>query len=96
MVDSPPQHPLGDFRLGPDGLLRARAEREQGLTYAGVGVFRPGWFEGLPADFAPLRPMLDRAVAAGRIGGERHAGEWEDVGTPERLRDLDLRVRARA
>lgn len=95
MVNSPPQHPLGDFCLRPDGLLRARAGEEPGLTYAGVGLYRPGWFGHLEGDFAPLRPMLDRAVAADRIGGERHAGEWEDVGTPERLRDLDRRLRAR-
>ncbi len=93
LVDSPPQHPNGDFCLQPDGLLRARGAGEQGLTYAGVGVYHPRWFAGLAPGFAPLRPMLDRAIAEERVSGEHYRGDWEDVGTPARLRELDRRLR---
>ena len=41
MVDNPPQHPLGDFRLDDEGLVRVRPSTESGLTYAGVGLFAP-------------------------------------------------------
>jgi MurNAc alpha-1-phosphate uridylyltransferase len=41
----------------------------------------------------PLRPLLDREIAAGRLSGEYHAGQWADVGTPERLQQLDAAVR---
>lgn len=36
-----------------------------------------------------LRPLLDAGIDQGRITGERHAGRWVDVGTPQRLAELD-------
>jgi len=36
-----------------------------------------------------LRPLLDHGIARGLIRGERHSGRWVDVGTPERLAELD-------
>lgn len=91
LVDNPPQHPHGDFAL-IDG--RVRADGEPRLTFAGIGTYHPALFSGLPT--APLRlaPVLARAMADGRVSGEHHAGAWHDVGTPERLRRLDARLRA--
>ena len=43
-----------------------------------------------------LRPLLDAAIAEGTLGAEYHRGDWEDVGTPERLALLDARVRSTA
>ena len=94
LVDSPPQHPLGDFLLDAEGWIRERPEQEKGLTYAGVGVYTPGFFAGLAPRVAPLRPMLDAAIAAGRLSGGHHRGQWADVGTPERLAELERLVRA--
>ena len=92
MVDNPPQHPLGDFLLDAAGLVRIRPQDAHGLTYAGVGVFAPAFFEGLAADKLPLRPLLDSAIGRACLTGEYHAGRWEDVGTPERLRLLDVEL----
>ena len=39
-----------------------------------------------------LRPLLDAAIAAGTLTGERYAGRWVDVGTPQRLAELDLNL----
>ena len=97
MVDNPAHHPTGDFRLGPDGRLHAGGEPR--LTYGGIGVFRrellEGWREAAgetategPARFK-LRPLLEAAMQAGRAHGSHHAGRWTDVGTPERLAELD-------
>ena len=92
LVPNPPQHPGGDFGLA-DGLVTPGHEGER-LTWSGIGVFRPGFVHelmgGLPVgDKARLRPYLDAAIAQRRLGGQRWAGEWADVGTPERLRALD-------
>lgn len=93
LVNNPPQHPEGDFCLAPDGALRQRSAPRAGLTYAGLGVYSPGFFADMVAGKLPLRPLLDAAIAAGRLQGEYYAGAWEDVGTPQRLRELDARLR---
>jgi MurNAc alpha-1-phosphate uridylyltransferase len=105
MVDNPPQHPRGDFHL--DGA-RLRSEGEPRLTYAGIGLFDArlldGWRDVIgdsedsrrsPPRFG-LAPLLRAAMGADRIGGLKHTGVWEDVGTPERLAALHGRLRAQA
>jgi MurNAc alpha-1-phosphate uridylyltransferase len=94
MVDNPPQHPLGDFQLDDNGRLRERATDARGLTYAGAGLYRPDFFRDLQSGVLPLRPLLDEAIERGVLGGEYYAGDWEDVGTPERLQALDERIRS--
>jgi len=88
MVANPAHHGGGDFSL--DGERVIFANGEQTLTYAGIGVFSPAFFAGLkPGSVMKLRPLLDAAIAAGNLTGERHAGRWVDVGTPQRLAELD-------
>jgi len=92
MVDNPPHHPAGDFCLDASGAVHLRPPGATGLTYAGIGLYRPEFFAGLAPGKMPLRPLLDAAIAAGKVAGDYHRGEWEDVGTPERLAALDQRV----
>jgi MurNAc alpha-1-phosphate uridylyltransferase len=93
LVPNPPQHPRGDFALQGDAVAAQGAER---FTYSGVGIYRPEFFAGCTPGRFPLAPLLNRAIAAGRLRGRLHRGEWHDVGSPERLRELDQRLRARA
>ena len=100
MVDNPPQHPQGDFHLDAAGRLHASGTPR--LTFAGIGVYRPGllahWRETAgdaagadaePPRF-PLAPLLRAAMREGDVDGVQHHGRWTDVGTPERLHDLDV------
>lgn len=99
MVDNPAHHPNGDFRLDEQGRLHDDGGPR--LTYSGIGVFRrellDGWFEVVGdapgADAKPprfrLRPLLETAMAYGRVGGSHHRGAWTDVGTPARLAQLE-------
>jgi MurNAc alpha-1-phosphate uridylyltransferase len=90
LVDNPPHHPSGDFTLHAGRAGNAAATR---LTFAGIGVYRPSLFAGIaPGTRAPLAPLLRAAAERGRLSGERHAGAWTDVGTPERLAELDARL----
>ncbi len=100
MVRNPAHHGGGDFRLdgGRLGLATtaARAGGSDGdgaadtLTYAGVGLFRPHLFRDIARGTKlALRPILDREISAGRAAGERHDGLWSDIGTPQRLMELD-------
>jgi len=94
MVSNPPQHPLGDFQLDGDDRVQELDKGAMGATYSGVGVFSREFFAGMQPGKLRLRPLLDEAIRAGRLSGEFHQGEWEDVGTPERLQILDERVRS--
>jgi N-acetyl-alpha-D-muramate 1-phosphate uridylyltransferase len=86
LVPNAPHHPAGDFGI-EDGLATAHEPR---LTWASVGLFRAAMFEGVAADRPmKLRPLLDAALAAGRLGAERWPGPWTDVGTIERLNALN-------
>jgi MurNAc alpha-1-phosphate uridylyltransferase len=86
LVDNPPQHPGGDFVLTGD---RVTADDGARLTFAGIGVYQPALFAGCTPGAFPLAPLLRAAMAAGRCGGRQHCGRWSDIGTPERLQELD-------
>jgi MurNAc alpha-1-phosphate uridylyltransferase len=89
-VDNPPQHAGGDFTLDGATVKFAAAAPAQTLTYAGTGIFSPEFFANVPAGaIMKLRPLLDAAIAEQRLSGEHHRGKWVDVGTPERLAELD-------
>ncbi|MBP6216472.1 MAG: nucleotidyltransferase family protein [Luteimonas sp.] len=99
LVDNPAHHPTGDFALQADG--RVLSEGEARLTFSGIGVYRPELFLDWRAvvgdapgarDTPPrfrLAPLLRAAMRRHAVSGERHAGAWTDVGTPQRLADLD-------
>ncbi len=84
LVPNAPHHPDGDFGLdAPRARATAVAPR---LTWASVGLFRAAMFDGVPPDRpGKLRPLLDAALAAERLGAQRWDGLWIDVGTPPRL-----------
>lgn len=82
LVANPAHHRGGDFSLDGD---RVRPGGADALTYSGIGLYRPELFRPLAPGVRPLRPVLDAAIAAGDIRGERFDGLWLDIGTPERL-----------
>jgi N-acetyl-alpha-D-muramate 1-phosphate uridylyltransferase len=87
LVDNPVHHPQGDFHLR-HGMVDA--EGRPRLTFSGIGVYRHDLFSATERwKKAPLAPLLKAAMAQGRVSGEHYAGRWVDVGTPDRLRELD-------
>lgn len=86
MVDNPVHHPRGDFHLA-DGRLST--DGEPCLTFSGIGVYSPALFADCRPGAFPLAPLLRAAMDRGRVSGEHHRGRWVDVGTPQRLSDLD-------
>jgi N-acetyl-alpha-D-muramate 1-phosphate uridylyltransferase len=88
MVPNAPHHPLGDFGISPDGRLTSGAPGPR-YTWASVGLFRRRLFDGIPpGTHLRLLPVLEKAIAAGRAGGELWTGAWTDVGTAERWQAL--------
>lgn len=95
LVPNPPHNPRGDFALAPGGqALNEAPAGEPRYTYSTVGLYRRALFEPLPAGNpqgvkAPLAPLLRQAMDNGRITAELWTGPWTDVGTPERLAQLN-------
>jgi MurNAc alpha-1-phosphate uridylyltransferase len=91
LIPNPAHHPRGDFGLEGDRVVARESER---LTYSGVGVYSREFFAGCTAGRFPLLPLLNRAIAADRVRGELHRGQWCDVGTAERLASLSAQLGA--
>jgi N-acetyl-alpha-D-muramate 1-phosphate uridylyltransferase len=91
LVDNPLHHPNGDFVL--DGA-RVRDEiSAHALTFSGLGIYRRDLFVSLePWRKAPLAPLLKEAMKKGLVTGEHYGGRWTDVGTPQRLQELDHEI----
>jgi MurNAc alpha-1-phosphate uridylyltransferase len=85
LVDNPAHHPEGDFALQSHSVRNAGNK----LTYSGIGVYSPALFADLPAGVRPLAPLLRAAIEREEISGEWYRGQWWDIGTPERLQQLD-------
>lgn len=92
LVRNPPHNPAGDFYLDADG--RVRPQGEPRLTFSGIGVYRPELFAACSAGAFPLAPLLREAMADDRVGGHQHDGHWMDIGTPERLQQLNRELLA--
>ncbi|CAJ1802207.1 N-acetylmuramate alpha-1-phosphate uridylyltransferase [Aeromonas jandaei] len=91
LAPNPPQHPAGDFALQAGKVVDTPA-----FTFSGVGLYRPAAFAGLPAGARKLAPLLREWMVQGRVGGSLLAGEWRDIGTVDRLRELDEQLQRRA
>lgn len=94
LVPNPPHHPRGDFALDADTVVDDTATR---FTFSGIGVYHPCLFSSVPRGAkARLAALLQGAIAQRRVGGETYHGCWVDVGTPERLAELERRLAGRA
>lgn len=88
LVDNPAHHPAGDFRLA-GGLVADAAADEPSLTYSGIAVLSPALFAGCQPGAFKLAPLLREAMAGRQVTGERFSGRWVDVGTHERLAEVE-------
>jgi N-acetyl-alpha-D-muramate 1-phosphate uridylyltransferase len=96
LVPNPPHHPRGDFGLSTSGLALNSAEQQ--YTYSTIGLYKHAFFAppfcnippGNPQGVkAPLVPLMRAAMDAELVSAERFTGDWTDVGTPERLAQLN-------
>lgn len=87
LVPNPAFRLEGDFSL-VDGRVGNRTTPR--YTYSGISVLAPSMMDGvIRGSKAPLAPLLRRAADASLLSGELFSGLWSDVGTPERLADLN-------
>jgi MurNAc alpha-1-phosphate uridylyltransferase len=99
LVDNPEHNPKGDFCLTNDRIVptpQIPNPKSQILTFSGIGLYKPALFASITRGTkAPLAPLLREQIALGRVSGEHHPGIWVDVGTPQRLDELDKQLRAK-
>ena len=92
LVPNPPHNAKGDFGLAAHG--RALNQADVRYTYSTVALLRQSLFDGIPrgnpqGQKVPLAPLLRAAMDRGQVGAELYQGTWIDVGTPERLAQLN-------
>lgn len=94
LVENPPQHLKGDFILS-NGLAYTFEQEQLGeaLTYSGIAVLHPRMFVGLENGKRPLAPLLKQAMQQHQVSAEKMQAVWVDVGTPERLQQLDQHIK---
>ena len=85
LVDTPSYKANGDFSLC-DGYVVDNAEPS--LTYSGIALYHPRILDGAKVERFSIIPRLRQAITDGRVSGSYHTGMWSDVGTPERLLEL--------
>lgn len=93
LVKNPLHNPKGDFALDHGRILNEATMAVGRQTFSGIGIYHSDLFADLPDHAsAKLAPLLRAVADQGRVSGELHDGEWIDVGTPERLHELDARL----
>jgi MurNAc alpha-1-phosphate uridylyltransferase len=88
LVDNPEHNPEGDFELTELGEVKQTGKNK--LTFSGIGIYHPDLFNKLEKGKRPLAPVLRGAMDKHFVTGTHFKGMWHDIGTPERLGELDL------
>jgi MurNAc alpha-1-phosphate uridylyltransferase len=104
LVENPVHNPAGDFVLTPSNAVFDNTDEhavdKPVLTFSGISILKPALFktaksEMLESGVFPLAPLLRSAMAENKATGELYTGNWVDVGTPERLRQLEVLLMAK-
>ena len=94
MINNPPQHVHGDFAFEPTYQNKLILDGANKLTFSGIGVYHPDLFNSIaPGQTAQLAPLLKAGIADGLVTGQHYQGIWHDIGTPQRLNELDASLR---
>ena len=86
LVDNPPHNLKGDFALENGCIIEQGSQK---LTYSGIGIFYPHFFENCKPGRSPLAPLLRLSAQAKCLSGQHFTGLWSDIGTPERLKQIN-------
>ncbi len=92
LIQNPQHNPDGDFCLQEHRVYDASCKPS--YTFSGIGYYRPELFSPLSAGKAALAPLLRAAMQDNKVSGELYSGDWRDIGTPERLQQLNTDLRA--
>jgi len=86
LVNNPDHNLSGDFALQNNKISN---NGDHCFTFSGIGWYRAAFFSDCSAGRFPLAPMLIQAANEGQVSGELYSGQWMDIGTPQRLKELE-------
>jgi len=92
LVNNPEHNTDGDFYCQNNRVMDPNAhelKNEQAYTFSGIACYSPEFFSELQTGKHALAPMLRTAMSEGLVSGEVYEGAWWDIGTPERLKELN-------
>ncbi len=93
LVDNPAHNPQGDFILSHQkAYCFEQNQTGQALTFSGISLLSPKLFANLAQGKRPLAPLLRQAMQNQQVLADYLPAAWVDVGTPERLKSLDLEI----
>ena len=95
MVTNPEHHPDGDFFLSDGCIFEEKVDKSNTgrYTFSGIGLYQTSFFDGLKTGKRALAPLLRKAIKCAGVSGELYTGLWTDVGTPERLQQLEIQLK---
>ena len=97
LVENAEHNPQGDFYIDNAGKVHEEhGARDKRLTFSGIYVLHKNLFEGYPVQPLSVVPLLQAAMREDRVSGEVHGGMWMDIGTPQRLQEVNAMVGAPA
>ncbi len=89
LVQNPLHNPNGDFGLN-DTLVLNEANKK--YTFSGIGYYNSALFDSIESGASALAPLLRLEIQKNTISGELYKGDWHDIGTPQRLNDINTRL----
>lgn len=93
LVENADHNPGGDFYIDEKGRVHEdHSARDQRLTFSGISVMHKNLFRGYPIQPRSHVPLLQAAMLEDQVSGEMHAGTWMDIGTPQRLQEINALV----
>jgi len=97
LVENADHNPHGDFNIDDEGRVHEdHSAQDKRLTFSGISVMHKNLFRDLPIQPRSTVPLLQDAMLEDRVRGEVFKGMWMDIGTPERLREINASVAAQS
>lgn len=85
LVPNPEHNHEGDFALHKNRVVNDAKKR---FTFSGIGYYSSELFRDLECKKTPLAPLLREAIENNCISGTLYEGKWRDIGTPQRLAEV--------
>lgn len=91
LVGNPEHNPNGDFAIQNNSFLGDREQDKDSYTFSGIALYQKALFATLDSGKQPLLPVFKTAIAQQKLEAQVYSGQWCDVGTPERLAQINQR-----
>lgn len=91
LVNNPAHNPVGDFACHNGSLSLDGADK---FTFSGIGVYQKRMFEQVQQGKLALKPLLVKAITHQQASARLYEGQWSDIGTIERLTQLEIMLRS--